>query len=209
MLFAWPVFLSRHVHHLPMEAHVSELVLQSHKVEARLKNPGPEAHPFPWTPPKTKCACCDSRIHLNCLYMVTQPFKYLVLRHNVLSLFLKGSTEVHKSRYLFWTNICWTSAWLQLVKQEMNHLQGPVCFISLSCFECKHTCQKSQKNNSCCLCMCSLLKPELSTMKHLSHRVCRHLLVKVSNIWVSVMLVNWNKLVSYQDINITYVWYFD
>lgn len=42
-------------------------------------------------------------------------------------------------------------------------------------------CQKAQNNNSCRLCMCSLVEQELSCMKRLSHRVYRHLLARVSH----------------------------
>lgn len=38
-------------------------------------------------------------------------------------------------------------------------------------------------------------------MKHLCYRVCRHLLVRVSAILVTVMLVNWSKHFNCQDCN--------
>lgn len=54
-------FYSRHVHHLPMETHVREPVLQSHMVRARLQTLK-KNRPFPRTGPKTESA---SRVHFN------------------------------------------------------------------------------------------------------------------------------------------------
>lgn len=89
------------------------------------------------------------------------------------------STQIET--FVFWINVCWRSIWLWLVNRRWMLCRG--LFILLwSCFKCKRTCQKAQNNNSCYLCMCSLLKQELCCMKHQCHRLCRHLLVRALNV---------------------------